>query len=151
MIKELLEKILDKAFDTKEADFKKRLGKQLLEELQLQTVSKESVKELCGFRAGDLVQEPEGFKQWSPVKRIAQGYGGWWYVYILGGGWLPEDIVRKPVEVGDTVRVLGYSFRGRVKSIQRNEIGDARVWLFESDGEKSWPLKDCIAVAPEAS
>ena len=102
-------------------------------------------KELDGFCVGDLVRKPYGEKHF-PVERVGSGHAGYWYVYLDGGGWGPEGLVRKPIEDGDTVRFLGCqpkpSGPWRVKSIQ-----DHSATVTCGDTLMNAPLYGLVAVS----
>lgn len=77
--------------------------------------------ELEGLRKGDLVRNPNGLEPIA-IERVGVGQGGFWYVYVNGGGWEPQNLVRKPIAEGDTVRHVRSQPKTagpwRVKSIQ---------------------------------
>ena len=85
---------------------------------------KRSEKELEDLRVGDLVCKPHG-KEYYPVERVGQGHAGYWYVYLDGGGWEPQSLVRKPVEKGDKARCVSGPFKGEfvvVLGVDRNYV-----------------------------
>lgn len=114
------------------------------------------ILELKGFRVGDLVRRPSKpySKEHTPIEALGQGHGGYWYVYVRaskeeasgGGGWNPEDMTRKPIEDGDTVRFVGSqpkpSGPWRVKSIQNHS-----ATVTCGDTLMSVPLSGLVAVS----
>jgi len=103
---------------------------------------REDIEELEGFRVGDYVGAPN-YPCWRPIERLANAS-----VEVAGHRWLPSRLARKPVEIGDTVRVKNSSFTGCVKTIQRNEIGTV-VTVWFQDGRYA-RARDCIAVSPSS-
>lgn len=92
--------------------------------VQERDATKAEPKELEGLRVGDLVCKPHG-KEYYPVERVGQGHAGYWYVYLDGGGWEPQSLVRKPVEKGDKARCVSGPFKGEfvvVLGVDRNYV-----------------------------
>lgn len=105
-----------------------------------------AVDEVDGFRAGDLVCH----------KGCAGSPGGWGRVITLGKRieanfgrhglhtYLPNELERKPVEVGDAVREVHSGLRG--------EVFKANEYAFDvrrpTGQMSSWSRDNCIAIAP---
>ena len=99
-------------------------------------------EEVDGFRVGDLVSAYA--LEEEPIARLCQGFA---QLDKAGLSVQTERLTRKPVEVGDTVRISplasGSGRLWKVREITANAGHDV-AWFV---GEGSARLADCIAVA----
>ena len=115
-------------------------------------------EEVDGFRVGDLVRwsglmgdacAMSGGARWRPISSFdglkASYEGG------VRNGYPTSKLTRKPVEVGDTVRIVEGGHAGRIGRVDGIVCGEARVVTDPnaSLGEALWVmLPRLVAVAP---
>ena len=111
------------------------------------------VAEEGDFQEGDLVRHMHSTLSWGTVYEVGD------YIKVSYSGpilssckssYKPNEIARKPIEVGDTVRVKGLG-RGKVAGREATTMHPPRwrVWLdCEKPSTYMCSPEDCIAVAP---
>lgn len=101
--------------------------------------------EVDGFRVGDLVRWNNATTHVQSAYSRGHGHRG---LVIVGGETVQAiGLVRKPVEMGDSVRFDGSppKIKWVVRSMKENKNGELVCWF---DGERFALQSECIAVAP---
>lgn len=106
--------------------------------------------EVDGFRVGDLVRHRSSVLSWGVVDAVSQ------HVRVVCPGhdrgpdassYRPDELARKPVEVGDTVRVSDGSYVGVRGLVDCIVDGEAYVTLGDGWGTRWLPARSLVAVA----